>query len=120
MKRQFAVHGMSSILCLSSSVPVLKTSILSDYKRTQVALSTCPFCFAQDDSPPRAPLVVMGTQVYLSCTLTEELVKGHCLIVPMQHHLGMLEADDSVWDEVRVGECVFAMTSEFHFGHRTS
>jgi len=44
----------------------------------------------------------MGTRVYLSGTLTEELLDGHCLIVPIQHHLTMLEADDDVWDEVRV------------------
>lgn len=46
----------------------------------------------------------MGTRVYLSCTLTEELVKGHCYIVPMQHSLAMLElaGDDDVWDEVKV------------------
>jgi diadenosine tetraphosphate (Ap4A) HIT family hydrolase len=47
-------------------------------------------------------MVVNGIRVYLSCTLHEELVPGHCLIVPMQHHLTMLEADDDVWDEVRV------------------
>ena len=44
----------------------------------------------------------MGTRVYLSCTQFEELVPGHCLIVPIQHHLAMLEGDDDVWDEVRV------------------
>lgn len=44
----------------------------------------------------------MGTRAYLSCTINEELVKGHCLIVPIQHHLNMLEADDDTWDEVRV------------------
>jgi hypothetical protein len=44
----------------------------------------------------------MGTRVYLSCTTNEELVEGHCLIVPIQHHLTMLEGDDDVWDEVRV------------------
>ena len=44
----------------------------------------------------------MGTRAYLSCTLTEELVPGHCLIVPIQHHLAMLEGDDDLWDEVRV------------------
>jgi hypothetical protein len=27
---------------------------------------------------------------------------GHCLTVPIQHHLNMLEGDDDVWDEVRV------------------
>ena len=44
----------------------------------------------------------MGTRVYLACTLHEPLVDGHCLIVPIQHHLTMLEGDDDVWDEVRV------------------
>ena len=44
----------------------------------------------------------MGTRVYLSCTTNEELVDGHCLIVPIQHHLVMLEGDDDVWDEARV------------------
>ncbi|KAM6494102.1 Protein similar to CwfJ C-terminus 1 domain containing protein [Amanita muscaria] len=80
MKRQFAIH---------------------DYKRTQKVLATCPFCFGEDDSPPKAPVIAMGTRVYLSCTTNEELVQGHCLIVPIQHHLTMLEGDDDVWDEVR-------------------
>jgi hypothetical protein len=47
-------------------------------------------------------MVALGTRVYLSCTLHEELVPGHCLIVPIQHHLTMLEGDDDVWDEIRV------------------
>jgi Protein similar to CwfJ C-terminus 1 len=51
----------------------------------------------------------MGTRVYLSCTLNEELVDLHCHIVPIQHHLCMLEADDDVWDEVRVR--IFAFSS---------
>jgi hypothetical protein len=73
-----------------------------DYARTQKALASCQFCFGEDDSPPKAPVVAMGTRVYLSSTLNEELVPGHCLIVPIQHHLTMLEGDDDVWDEVRV------------------
>jgi hypothetical protein len=48
-------------------------------------------------------MVALGTRVYLSCTTRETLVDGHCLIVPIQHHLTMLEGDDDVWDEVRVG-----------------
>ncbi|KAI9462196.1 CwfJ C-terminus 1-domain-containing protein-like protein [Boletus coccyginus] len=80
MKRQFAIN---------------------DYKRTQKALATCQFCYGEDDSSPKAPVIAMGTRAYLSCTLTEELLDGHCLIVPIQHHLTMLEADDDVWDEVR-------------------
>lgn len=81
MKRQFAIN---------------------DYKRTQKALASCHFCFGDDDSPPKAPVIAMGTRVYLSCTVNDELVKGHCLIVPIQHHLTMLEGDDDVWDEVKV------------------
>ena len=73
-----------------------------DYKKTMKVLATCPFCYGEDDSLPKAPIVAMGTRVYLSCTLTEELTEGHCLIVPISHHLSMLEGDDDVWDEVRV------------------
>ncbi|KAG6897766.1 hypothetical protein C0992_011435 [Termitomyces sp. T32_za158] len=92
MKRQFAIH---------------------DYKRTQKALATCNFCYGEDDSPPKAPVVAMGTRAYLSCTLTDELVEGHCLIVPIQHHLTMLEADDDVWDEVRnFMKCLMRMFAE--------
>ncbi|KAI0279233.1 CwfJ C-terminus 1-domain-containing protein-like protein [Russula aff. rugulosa BPL654] len=80
MKRQFAIQ---------------------DYKRTQKALASCPYCYGEDDSLPKAPMVALGTRVYLSCTLHDELVPGHCLIVPIQHHLTMLEGDDDVWDEIR-------------------
>lgn len=81
-----------------------------DYKRTQKALASCPFCYGEDDSLPKAPIVALGTRVYLSCTLQEELVPGHCVIAPIQHHLTMLEGDDDVWDEVRV--CLLLHTLE--------
>lgn len=74
----------------------------ADYKKTQKALATCQFCFGEDDSLPKAAIIAMATRTYLACTLTEELVEGHCYIVPIQHHLSMLEGDDDVWDEVRV------------------
>lgn len=68
---------------------------------------------------PKAPIAAMGTRAYLSCTLYEELVKNHCLIVPIQHHLSMLEADDDTWDEVRVSHSIDSPSStnqvlEFH------
>ncbi|KAJ7601069.1 CwfJ C-terminus 1-domain-containing protein-like protein [Mycena floridula] len=93
MKRQFAIN---------------------DYKRTQQALSTCEFCYGEDgETLPKAPVVAMGTRAYLSCTTTEELLDGHCLIVPIQHHLNMLEGDDDVWDEVKnFMKCVMRMYAE--------
>jgi len=51
----------------------------------------------------------MATRAYLSCTTYEELVKGHCLIVPIQHHLNMLEADDDTWTEVKVSLAIDIM-----------
>ena len=73
-----------------------------DYKKTQKVLASCQFCYGEDDSPPKAPVIAMATRCYLSCTLNQELVDGHCLIVPIQHHLTTLEGDDDLWDEIRV------------------
>jgi hypothetical protein len=58
-------------------------------------------------------MVAMGTRVYLACTTDEELVDGHCLIVPIQHHLTMLEGDDDVWDEVKVRPSAPCIRSPF-------
>lgn len=32
----------------------------------------------------------------------EELTKGHCLIVPIQHAFSTLELDDDDWEEIKV------------------
>ncbi|CAE6373246.1 unnamed protein product [Rhizoctonia solani] len=83
MKRQFAIQ---------------------DYARTQKALASCVYCPGNDKdemAPPRAGVIAMGTRVYLAVTPNEELVPGHCHIVPLQHMLSMLEGDDDVWDEVK-------------------
>ncbi|RPD77778.1 hypothetical protein L226DRAFT_532550 [Lentinus tigrinus ALCF2SS1-7] len=92
MKRQFAIN---------------------DYKKTMKVLASCPFCYGEDDSLPKAPIVAMGTRVYLSCTLNEELTEGHCLVVPIAHHLSTLEGDDDMWDEVRnFMKCLMRMFAE--------
>ncbi|KAG8964651.1 hypothetical protein FRC03_001493 [Tulasnella sp. 419] len=96
MKRQFAIN---------------------DYARTQKALASCQFCYGEDDSPPRAAVIAMGTRVYLSCTLHEDLVDGHCYIVPIQHHLSMLEGDDDVWEEVKnFMKCLMQMFADQNKG----
>ncbi|CAE6394587.1 unnamed protein product [Rhizoctonia solani] len=83
MKRQFAIQ---------------------DYARTQKVLASCVYCPGNDKdemAPPRAGVIAMGTRAYLAVTPNEELVPGHCHIVPLQHMLSMLEGDDDVWDEVK-------------------
>lgn len=65
-------------------------------------MASCQYCYGEDDSLPKAAVIAMATRCYLACPLVQELVDGHCYIVPIQHHLSMLEGDDDVWDEVRV------------------
>ncbi|KAG9122924.1 hypothetical protein FRC07_000494 [Ceratobasidium sp. 392] len=95
MKRQFAIN---------------------DYARTQKVLASCIHCPGNPNdemAPPRAAVIAMGTRVYLACTPHEELVPGHCYIVPLQHMLSSLEADDDVWDEIKnFMKCLMRMFAE--------
>ncbi|PLW38665.1 hypothetical protein PCANC_16040 [Puccinia coronata f. sp. avenae] len=71
----------------------------------------------QDDGGPPANLgiILRGTKVYLSCTQFEELVDGHCWIIPMQHCLSSLKLDDDVWDEIKnYMKCLMKMFAEKH------
>ncbi|PLW05518.1 hypothetical protein PCASD_24103 [Puccinia coronata f. sp. avenae] len=89
---------------------------INDYARTRKALETCEFCFKDDGGPPaNLGIISSGTKVYLSCTQFEELVDGHCWIVPMQHCLSSLELDDDVWDEIKnYMKCLMKMFAEKH------
>jgi hypothetical protein len=82
-----------------------KMFAIQDYAKTKKALDTCQFCYQDTDTttiPPQACMVALGTRVYLSLPLFEPLVEGHAIIVPIQHNLSSLEADDDTWDEIRV------------------
>jgi hypothetical protein len=46
-------------------------------------------------------VVSAGYRAYLALPDVESVTEGHVLIVPMQHHLSMLEADSDTWDEVK-------------------
>ncbi|GAA6010982.1 hypothetical protein JCM10207_005457 [Rhodosporidiobolus poonsookiae] len=81
MKRQFAIN---------------------DYARTKKALDACTLCFSDEGAPPKSAVVALGTRTYLGLMDTEELVPGHCRIVPVQHHLSCLEIDEEEgWDEIK-------------------
>lgn len=103
-KRMFAINGKDNFF--SEIVIMLKLASGIDYARTQKALETCQFCFQEDKDgksvPPQLPVVALGTRAYLSLPRYEGLVKGHSHIVPIQHHLSSLEADEDTWDEIKV------------------
>ncbi|MBW0507806.1 hypothetical protein O181_047521 [Austropuccinia psidii MF-1] len=88
----------------------------NDYARTKKALETCHFCFQDNGSPPHnLAIVSSGTRVYLCCPEFEELVDGHCWIVPIEHFLCSLEADDDVWEEIKnYMKCLMKMFAEKH------
>lgn len=82
---------------------------IQDFAKTKKALDTCEFCW-QDDRQPRATVISSGTRAFLTMPEREPLVARHCCIVPMQHHLSMLEADDDTWEEVKnFMKCIIQM-----------
>ncbi len=50
---------------------------------------------------PRAQIIAQGTRVFLSFPETIDMVQGHCLIVPNEHVLTLLDCDDDEWTEIR-------------------
>ena len=77
---------------------------LRDVAYTTVASTLrCTLCHSDDGDPPKAPIVALGTRTYLALMENEELVPGHCRIVPVQHYLSCLEIDEEEgWDEIKV------------------
>lgn len=74
---------------------------ISEFKKMQKVLNTCPLC-EQDDKPPIAPVISLGTRVFLTLQTEPELCNGGAIIVPIQHRVNMMECDDDEWEEVRV------------------
>lgn len=74
---------------------------ISEFKKMQKVLNTCPLC-EQDDKPPVAPVISLGTRVFLTLQTEPELSSGGAIIVPIQHRVNMMECDDDEWEEVRV------------------
>lgn len=89
---------------------------IGDYAKTQRVLDTCHFCW-QDDQPPKACVVSTGHHVYLALPNYAPLVPGHCWLVPSQHHLTCLEAEDDVWDEIKnFMKCLMSMHAKRNHG----
>ncbi|KAE8217851.1 hypothetical protein CF319_g8154 [Tilletia indica] len=86
---------------------------IQDFARTKKALDSCEYCWQDEGArPPRATVISSGTRTFLALPKYESLVDGHCYIVPMQHYVSSLEADDDCWEEIKnFMKCLMQMTA---------
>jgi hypothetical protein len=82
----------------------LRNAAITDYQRTNRILDSCPLCHHEDKSPPQppiAPIVSLGTRVFLTLPTEPEISDGGAVIVPISHRTNLLECDDDEWEEIR-------------------
>ena len=80
----------------------LRNMAISDFQKINKILDTCPLCHHEDtDKPPLAPIVSLGTRVYLTLPTEPEISDGGACIIPIQHRDNLLHCDDDEWEEIR-------------------
>jgi hypothetical protein len=80
----------------------LRNAAVNDFQKINSILDKCQLCHHEDrDQPPVAPVISLGTRVYLTLPTEPELVDGGAVIVPIQHRTNLLECDDDEWEEIR-------------------
>lgn len=80
----------------------LKNMAVSEFQKVNRALDKCPLCHREDTSqPPIAPVISLGTRVFLTLATEPEISDGGAVIVPLAHRKNLLECDDDEWEEMR-------------------
>ncbi|KAK5956215.1 Pre-mRNA-splicing factor cwf19 [Knufia fluminis] len=84
----------------------LRNMTINEYQKLNTILENCPLCHHEDaanaaDQLPTAPIVSLGTRVYLTLPTRPELAPYSAMIVPIQHHTNTLHCDDDEWEEIR-------------------
>ncbi|KAK4176971.1 CwfJ C-terminus 1-domain-containing protein-like protein [Triangularia setosa] len=85
----------------------LKNIAVTEYKKLNRILDTCPLCYHEDKAPPQnlplAPVISLATRTYLTLPPSPELTgaEGGAVIVPLSHRTNLLECDDDEWEEIR-------------------
>jgi hypothetical protein len=85
----------------------LKNIAVTEYKKLNRILDTCPLCYHEDRAPPQnlplAPVLALATRTYLTLPPAPELTgaEGGAVIVPLSHRTNLLECDDDEWEEIR-------------------
>ncbi|KAL2143171.1 hypothetical protein VTI28DRAFT_249 [Corynascus sepedonium] len=85
----------------------LKNMAVSEYKKLNRILDTCPLCYKDDRPPPQnlpvAPVISLATRTYLTLPTPPELTgaEGGAVVAPLAHRTNLLECDDDEWEELR-------------------
>lgn len=80
----------------------LKNTAVGEFQKMNRILDTCQLCHhPEKNQPPVAPLLSLGTRVYLTLPTEPELSDGGAVIVPIEHKTNLLECDDDEWEEIR-------------------
>ncbi|KAK3989326.1 CwfJ C-terminus 1-domain-containing protein-like protein [Cladorrhinum sp. PSN332] len=85
----------------------LKNIAVSEYKKLNRILDSCPLCYHEDRAPPQnlptAPVISLATRVFLTLPTNPELTgaEGGAIITPLSHRMNLLECDDDEWEEIR-------------------
>lgn len=79
----------------------LKGAAVAEMQRAQRALDRCPLCHDEAGRAPAAPVVALGTRVFLTLATQPEVSGGGAVIAPLAHRANLLECDDDEWEEVR-------------------
>ncbi|KAI0192461.1 hypothetical protein F4808DRAFT_442941 [Astrocystis sublimbata] len=80
----------------------LRNVAVNEFQKINKILDNCQLCHHEDRNlPPVAPVISLGTRVFLTLPTEPELSEGGAVIVPIQHRTNLLECDDDEWEEIR-------------------
>ncbi|KAM0325689.1 hypothetical protein ACHAQA_006989 [Verticillium albo-atrum] len=80
----------------------LKNVAVNEYQKLTRILDNCPLCYHEDKGQqPLAPVLSLGTRVYLTLATEPEVSPGGAVIAPLTHRKNLLECDDDEWEELR-------------------
>ncbi|CAI5773263.1 2 isoform X1 [Podarcis lilfordi] len=74
---------------------------IREHQHLAARMEKCPYCFGSPELPKHL-IIAIGNKVYLSLPNYQSLTEGHCLIVPMQHHIAATLLDEDIWEEIQI------------------
>ncbi|PHH61145.1 hypothetical protein CDD82_2172 [Ophiocordyceps australis] len=80
----------------------IRSAAVADLHKVSAAIDSCRLCHDSDrGGGPVAPVVSLGTRVYLTLAPAPQVSPGSAVIVPLAHHANLVGCDDDEWEEMR-------------------